>query len=838
VRSQLLRVDGIEILIPMSLDTFTYSPLHPQAGGFRLLRLKKGIGQHIEGDIIHANLKDQERQYEAVSYTWGQSEKVAVVNIGDKQLRITPNLNLILRDLRLPEADRMLWIDAICINQNDNNDRAYQVQQMKYVFGHAIRVLFCVGRPTDATNFLMDSLQDMPGQTLPDVQHLISIWRDKQSRLEKKHCDPRQRQREGLEYVLGQPWFSRVWILQEVANARDGLVYCGQKSVSARIFAVAPRLIDIREPQDRQYQRVLDLMPGPYKRYSEGSPRRDLFWLLRTFSSCKATEELDRIYALLGMCRDAICPTSLSVDYNKSAKELIRDTISHICECDSYLLSEVPYNSVREFLDDLSSLENTRLLHWAADNGHDAVVRLLLVNGADANSEDVNGETLLRKAAKNGHEVIVQNLLRNGASIGLEDGNGWTALWLAVKNGHRDVARRLLSRGANGQVELLGATTTKDKAMIQALLDIGADTEGKGSKDRTPLALAARAGDEDIVRLLINSGANVDSKNKYGTTALLLAANYGFESIVTLLHDNGADINCQTNENRTPLWYAIAKHNESMALLLLDKGANVNMKDNEGQTLLSGAAMAGKLATTQLLLEKGADVNLTDSDGRAPLFWAAYGGCEAIVRLLLEKGAEFDTKDNKYENTPLWCAASQGHKEIVQILLDKGASIESTDDRGRTPLYGAASGGHESVVRFLLLKGANVQGEPGIETPLHGAAAGKHKSAMRLLLDKGADINARDGNGVAPLWWAAMSGHMTIVRLLIDQGADLEARDTKHLRTPLFMAVWHEHEAVVQLLLEKGAQINARDEGGTSPIEMARYGESTMVRLLQKWGTY
>lgn len=317
----------------MDTGSFLYTPLGDAggAGAIRLLRLQSGVGRDLECELIHAALDDENTRYEAVSYTWGSDEKADKISIGGKTLPITLNLSLILRDLRSPETERTLWIDAICINQHDNTERGHQVQKMKDIFRSAERVLFCVSRSTDMTDLLMTALGDLqmqssdPSWILEDAR-LDTAWTNIQNRLEKDHFALRQRQREGLEHIFSQPWWSRIWILQEVANARDGLVYCGKKSVPASIFAISPRLIDVRQPERLRYQPVLDLMPGPSRTYSEGNRGHDLYSLLRTFPSAKATEERDKIYALLGMCTDMTSNTILKADYVQPIEGVIRDT--------------------------------------------------------------------------------------------------------------------------------------------------------------------------------------------------------------------------------------------------------------------------------------------------------------------------------------------------------------------------------------------------------------------------------------------------------------------------------------------------------------------------------
>ncbi|KAI1166695.1 heterokaryon incompatibility protein-domain-containing protein [Nemania serpens] len=230
----------------MDTSKYSYEPLDPTKRSLRLLRLRRGGGQEIQCELIPTTFGD-ELQYDAVSYTWGPDFKAATVNIDGKKLSITFNLNLILQDLRSLEVDRILWVDAICIDQSNEVEKGHQVQQMRDIFRSAERVLFCISRPTEHTDLLMDSLgklQEKLQRLDLEWDSIETCWKEAQLELADNHLSSVSEQikaltflqRQALEYILGQSWFKRVWIIQEVANARDALVYCGSRHVSATVF--------------------------------------------------------------------------------------------------------------------------------------------------------------------------------------------------------------------------------------------------------------------------------------------------------------------------------------------------------------------------------------------------------------------------------------------------------------------------------------------------------------------------------------------------------------------------------------------------------------------------
>jgi ankyrin repeat protein len=89
----------------------------------------------------------------------------------------------------------------------------------------------------------------------------------------------------------------------------------------------------------------------------------------------------------------------------------------------------------------------TPTLSWAAANGREAVVKLLVEKGTDIESKDNNGQTPLSRAAGSGHEAIVKLLLERGADVESGSGGGWTPLSWAAQNGYEAVVKMLVEKG-------------------------------------------------------------------------------------------------------------------------------------------------------------------------------------------------------------------------------------------------------------------------------------------------------------------------------------------------------------------------------------------------------
>ncbi|KAI0186970.1 heterokaryon incompatibility protein-domain-containing protein, partial [Xylaria flabelliformis] len=354
------------------MQTYTYTPLNLDEPTFRLVRLFGGLGSQLQCEIVHALLTPGDvMDYEAVSYTWGRPVlSIFFIEVHGKTIQtltISPNVYHMLLDLRNPGEDRMLWIDAICINQDaqDTTERNHQVQQMARIYGQAQRVVVWLGPSTHETSIAMGSFIEQ--QTLynkmefkPDESQAFVDLKDVQcsdNRDDPKHI--------GIKQIFDRPWFKRIWIIQEVANARRALIYCGKKAVSSAIFSSAPSLFNIS--LDPHCQSVLDLMPGSPARSKTPVPHRDLWTLLRQFRHAQAAIEHDNIYALLGLCSSE--NDSLRVSYEQPISTVISKVVSHICH---YEITSTPrplYLSMHEFKEDLDQLHE-RVLARLAQKGY------------------------------------------------------------------------------------------------------------------------------------------------------------------------------------------------------------------------------------------------------------------------------------------------------------------------------------------------------------------------------------------------------------------------------------------------------------------------------------
>ncbi|KAH9209884.1 heterokaryon incompatibility protein-domain-containing protein [Leptodontidium sp. 2 PMI_412] len=301
------------------MTNFEYKPISLEGPAFRLLRLLKGNNDPINN------------------------------------MTITKNAYLALRDLRSQEQDQVLWIDALCINQDDKDERGKQVQQMRSIYGGAKRVIIWLGEATYDTDYVMDHMKQLEREGFNHTLNSQDIS-DKIKRDLKP--DKRSLLVEGLQSLLHRSWFKRVWIIQETANAQVAEIVCGGKSVSASIFALMPPLLGITP--DLHCQSILDIMPGSLQDSSWWGGKRDLHTMLDKFRDSEATESRDKIYALLGICSDVHGVDILKADYAKNIQDVVFHTTSFLLNFNALNIPRFFDWEIPEFFRNLDILDKRR----------------------------------------------------------------------------------------------------------------------------------------------------------------------------------------------------------------------------------------------------------------------------------------------------------------------------------------------------------------------------------------------------------------------------------------------------------------------------------------------
>lgn len=538
------------------MAAYKYDPIDLEGHTFRLVRLRRGDSV-IQCDLIHAWLDDTDMlmEYEALSYTWGGSNKARDIELDGVDFPITANLFLALRYLRHTDQDRILWIDAICIDQHNNKERGHQVGLMTSIYRRADRVRIWLGEENLKTNFLLRSLNALEEDSRRYAcnrwqvadKRWQDLWSNTQTLLGDPSGDRTVRQCEGLNDLLSRPWFKRVWILQEVASARSAEVVCGRSSVSARVFAIAPLLLDLIP--DAHCQAVLDIFPGQTRVDSWWSESRDLRTLLLKFQACEASDKRDNVYALLGIATDTCDTKSLEPDYQRHLSQLIKDVVLFIHPTHAWETGGPPrlplwmmrgLSQRPEAVERLATDCNSRLTVQGISNTDEATI----------SAKPQHDETLLLWAVHYDFPEFVNRLLvKEDINLDCTDLTRQTPLQIALRHRHEKIVELLLktdklelnSYGEYGDTLLPFAVAAGHKEIVSSILGTGkADVNIMDGKGRTPLSLAAAAGHKEIVSMLLDTGrADIDIMDYRGQTPLDNATGANGRAIRRLLRSHG-----------------------------------------------------------------------------------------------------------------------------------------------------------------------------------------------------------------------------------------------------------------------------------------------------------
>lgn len=313
-------------------------------------------------------------------------------------------------------------------------------------------------------------------------------------------------------------------------------------------------------------------------------------------------------------------------------------------------------------------------LNGAAKFGHtDCLAALLVLEGANVNYQDADGETPLHKAAKHGHlECIKLLLAATDINVNSADNKGNTPLHRAARSGV--------------------------VACIEALLAIaGIKLNEKNDHGSTPLILAAKFSNTECLKaLLMATDIDVNLANNRGSTALHEAARYGATSCIeALVAVDVIKLNARCHSGFSPLDYAAAFGRlQCLKVLLATGGISVNDSNVQGIAPLHVAALMGNTECLKALLGVAdIDTNLTttEEEGWTPLHAAVDQGHAGCVEALLGTQGIKVNKKNKEGLTALDCAMRKGRADCVELLI----GAEATRKSGRFTLS-ASDDGHET----------------------------------------------------------------------------------------------------------------------------------------------
>ncbi len=320
--------------------SFDYPPL-PGPNYIRLLHLEPpGKDPSKLTGYLKAHNLDDKPDYEAISYAWGDHPEFnRAIHMNGQVLRITGNLCAALMAYSYANRTRVLWADAICINQADNAEKTQQVAIMADIYSRAKIVQVWLAPASEATEAAMRFLEALSKR----ANSLGVDEKVDQPRFVPDFPSVKMSDEDALplicgaiaahvDYLLFRSWFNRVWVIQEVTLATKLVVSCGHEHLDWTSFARAVEALRgaVRQVPQGDERLRMDGIKSAWELvrlrdsfrlfYQPDSQNHHIMTNLvgRQMSNKMCSDDRDRVYAMLAMTKS---PYGMKPDYDKTVEE-------------------------------------------------------------------------------------------------------------------------------------------------------------------------------------------------------------------------------------------------------------------------------------------------------------------------------------------------------------------------------------------------------------------------------------------------------------------------------------------------------------------------------------
>lgn len=341
LREEIDRSAGIQICRVRT--PLVYNPL--DGSEIRILVLHPGeesedLSAHLETGCLYSKLR-----YQALSYVWGQEPALHSLHVNEgEKFAIRPNLFQALRRIRLQSKPIRLWVDSICINQSNEEERNLQVQRMGDIFRRAKSVWIWLGEEHSHSASVMD--------LIPQLNRPGFIWKDSWW-LQHNFL--------AFNGLLSRPWFGRGWVAQEAAFSANSIVLCGDRHIHWKDLTASVLLIQknieialsqqisteltgrLQQLFNKFYEspasRLFNLVSDVFQLQQDGQlvKKLKLERLVEIGTHFETTDPRDAIYALMNLAQDTVLASPrphrgvIIPDYRKDTSDVFADFILHCC---------------------------------------------------------------------------------------------------------------------------------------------------------------------------------------------------------------------------------------------------------------------------------------------------------------------------------------------------------------------------------------------------------------------------------------------------------------------------------------------------------------------------
>lgn len=314
-----------------------YRPLDESKNQIRLVHLLPGI----DSDDLHCRFSmislDDDSSFEALSYVWGDEKDRMPVQVEGKEVTVTRNLYQALKSLRYEEKERVIWADALCINQRDAIERGSQVKLMGHLYSQTDCVVCYLGESSEGVELAMLAMQQLEENR--DL-HFLEWWKlDGFPNLKGPKASTPWLLRCIMQFFKA-PWWTRAWTVQEFLLARRAVLQYGRTLLPAEAALKLPIIFNnhlmgcCKEFCSVVYRIVRDPESGESIGHFLGNTIQllyqhralddsSLFYALALFRGRNAGDTRDKVYGMLGLAKKNFKPIqTVQPDYSLSVEEV------------------------------------------------------------------------------------------------------------------------------------------------------------------------------------------------------------------------------------------------------------------------------------------------------------------------------------------------------------------------------------------------------------------------------------------------------------------------------------------------------------------------------------
>lgn len=866
-----------------------YQPLSLKAKEIRLITLCHDAEPTDLRYTVHVVDIEQSPEYYALSYAWGAPVpdfNLRIILIDDIVFKIRPTLFHFLSTMAKYHREKSLWVDTICIDQANVQERNHQVSLMGEIYREANEVYAWLGPGDDDTIYAIEHIKTNSPQT-PFDENVFSM------------C---------VEKLLKFTYWTRRWVIQEFALARRLILVCGDDQIDwyDLVESVSEALVS----NDSLALSTLVSFKDVRSLYRKSIP---LLELMHRFHTSRCSVLQDRAYALRSIASNGhrlmpdyseskgdfhfrllstlplerVLPESygyrwphhnaaVTRDLFDAKKDVLLDSLKDDKDDRLYVALEYIGRIVKAVL---RPEEDSEFAEFTHEILLDNILKENLLGNNDARPGDLVYTLQTSPASPEGFYVAFRPGLPTGRIVSMliyKPNERTLAYWSQRKLSQHAIAqmdhilchgmiacsRNLTAKSFAQQSRAVVSMVTRASERIMVEKAVEKDQEPEHVDHRILCHISRRTlillwlidvkkcGDflqcEPICANGLVSSLECDCAKPQQSATSTLFNDENYLEILPSFWSFSSPEDCIWDAASTGLWlgwrnepteHTLSITSEHESSTSSKRSSETSPPDKRFQFDMENYRRPQSprpISFEDLKVLDPENIDFYDNKRTELSYAAGEGMVNFVDRLLADSPYRIRTED-KTGRCPLSWAAGNGHDQVVQSLLSTGKfNINAADRSGQTPLYWASKNGRLRVVEMLLNAVATVKVRNSLADPLYAASEGGHLHIVQLLLKYGGSNNKSNRLYGRPLTVASAKAHLDIVIQLFEAGAEINAGKDGY--TALEAASAHGHRDIALWLLKQGADIDLGGHFGSPLIAASQNGHFEVVDLLLQHG--